>query len=308
MPARSSPSPTPSASPRTAAARPGRSCLANGRGAQVDPASPLAREPYLAVAELTGSAAAGRILLAAPITLEEIAARFADRIVAREELSFDPASAQPAAAPAAAVRGAHARRPAAGGAAERGDRAGAGGRNFALGVDRLPWTNALRQWRDRVMFLRRAEGRAPAILARSVRCRARRGRRLADARIGGQDRAGAAVRRRICRRAQEPAALPAAAPARGRGADPFRRAVRLARADRLRGRRRAEARHPRPGTVRPRPPSGYRRRQDPAAGRTVVAGAPAGPAHPRPARLLARQLRRRARRDARALSAAPVAG
>ena len=32
--------------------------LANGRGAQVDPASPLAREPYLAVAELAGSAAA----------------------------------------------------------------------------------------------------------------------------------------------------------------------------------------------------------------------------------------------------------
>ncbi len=27
----------------------------------------------------------------------------------------------------------------------------------ALGIDRLPWTNALRQWRDRVMFLRRAE-------------------------------------------------------------------------------------------------------------------------------------------------------
>jgi ATP-dependent helicase HrpB len=27
-----------------------------------------------------------------------------------------------------------------------------------LGIDRLPWTKALRQWRDRVMFLRRAEG------------------------------------------------------------------------------------------------------------------------------------------------------
>jgi ATP-dependent helicase HrpB len=29
---------------------------------------------------------------------------------------------------------------------------------IALGLDRLPWGNALRQWRDRVMFLRTAEG------------------------------------------------------------------------------------------------------------------------------------------------------
>ena len=43
--------------------------LANGRGANVDPASALAREPFLAVAELAGTAAQSRILLAAPITL-----------------------------------------------------------------------------------------------------------------------------------------------------------------------------------------------------------------------------------------------
>ena len=46
--------------------------LANGRGGGLDPASPLAREPFLAVAELAGSAAQGRILSAAPITLGEI--------------------------------------------------------------------------------------------------------------------------------------------------------------------------------------------------------------------------------------------
>jgi ATP-dependent helicase HrpB len=28
----------------------------------------------------------------------------------------------------------------------------------ALGIDRLPWTQALQQWRDRVMFLRQSEG------------------------------------------------------------------------------------------------------------------------------------------------------
>src|SRR5580704_13186086 len=63
--------------------------LANGRGASLDPSSPLAREPFLAVAEVTGAAAQGRILLAAPISLEEIEACFADRIVDREEVTFD---------------------------------------------------------------------------------------------------------------------------------------------------------------------------------------------------------------------------
>ena len=28
----------------------------------------------------------------------------------------------------------------------------------AAGLDRLPWTKPLQQWRDRVMFLRKAEG------------------------------------------------------------------------------------------------------------------------------------------------------
>jgi ATP-dependent helicase HrpB len=46
--------------------------LANGRGASVDPASALARASFIAVAELTGVAANGRILLAAPITQTDI--------------------------------------------------------------------------------------------------------------------------------------------------------------------------------------------------------------------------------------------
>ena len=83
--------------PRTDCEKPRRRAgaflLANGRGAQVDPASPLARAPFLAVAELAGSAATGRILLAAPITLAEIEARFAERIDTREEIAFDQATA-----------------------------------------------------------------------------------------------------------------------------------------------------------------------------------------------------------------------
>jgi len=132
--------------------------LANGRGARIDPASPLAREPYLAVAELAGSAAAGRILLAAPIGLAEIEARFADRIVTREDIAFDPA--------AASLRLRRLRRfgaitlseqPMPAAASEAAARILAEG-IARLGIDRLPWTKALRQWRDRVMFLRASEG------------------------------------------------------------------------------------------------------------------------------------------------------
>jgi ATP-dependent helicase HrpB len=132
--------------------------LVNGRGANVDAASPLARDPFLAVAEMTGSAAAGRILLAAPITPDEIEARFADRIVTRDEVTFDQASAS--------LRARRQRRL---GAITLGEQPmpvetnEESARILALGVarlgiERLPWSKALRQWRDRVMFLRTAEG------------------------------------------------------------------------------------------------------------------------------------------------------
>ena len=131
--------------------------LANGRGGGLDPASPLAREPFLAVAELAGSAAQGRILSAAPITLSEIEAHFADRIVTREDVAFDAASLS--------LRGRNSRRL---GAIVLGERPAPvspdenNARLLAesvanLGIDRLPWTSALKQWRDRVMFLRHSE-------------------------------------------------------------------------------------------------------------------------------------------------------
>src|SRR4029450_3063490 len=63
--------------------------LANGRGAAVEQTSSLARAPYIAVGELTGTAASGRILLAAPITQDEIEHHFADQIESTEEISFD---------------------------------------------------------------------------------------------------------------------------------------------------------------------------------------------------------------------------
>ncbi len=132
--------------------------LVNGRGAQIDAASPLAREPFLAVAELTGTAAAGRILLAAAVTLAEIETLFADRIETRDEVAFDTASAS--------LRGRKSRRLGALVLSEQpmpvapddetAHKLAAG--IAALGIGRLPWSKALRQWRDRVMFLRASEG------------------------------------------------------------------------------------------------------------------------------------------------------
>jgi len=132
--------------------------LANGRGAGLDPASPLAREPFLAVAELTGSAATGRILSAAPITLAEIEAEFADRITAREEVAFDAASLS--------LRGRKTRRLGAIVLAEAPTAVAPDDETANIladgiakaGIDRLPWSQSLRQWRDRVMFLRTSEG------------------------------------------------------------------------------------------------------------------------------------------------------
>lgn len=71
---------------------PGAYRLANGRGAQLDPATALAREPFLAIAEMQGSAAAARVLLAAPLTQAEIEADFAGHVTTVTEARFDEAA------------------------------------------------------------------------------------------------------------------------------------------------------------------------------------------------------------------------
>jgi ATP-dependent helicase HrpB len=132
--------------------------LANGRGARLDAGSALAREPFLAVAEVAGTAAQGRIMLAAPLSLAEIEAGQARRIETREEMVLDAATASLRARrfrrlgalmlneqPMTIVPSEESARLLAQGIAR-------------LGIERLPWTKALRQWRDRVLFLRRAEG------------------------------------------------------------------------------------------------------------------------------------------------------
>ena len=132
--------------------------LANGRGAAVDQASALARAPYVAVAELTGTAANGRILLAAPITTAEIEQHFADQIETSDEISFDRGAM---ALRARRKKTLHAitlseaplaLKPSAETALVLADGL------IAAGLDKLPWSKPLKQWRDRVMFLRKAEG------------------------------------------------------------------------------------------------------------------------------------------------------
>jgi ATP-dependent helicase HrpB len=134
--------------------------LANGRGAAVEQTSALARAPYIAVAELTGTAAQGRILLAAPIAQADIERHFADEIETADEISFDRTAMALRArrkrtlhaitlseAPMALTPSAETARVLADGL-------------IAIGIERLPWSKPLKQWRDRVMFLRKAEGDA----------------------------------------------------------------------------------------------------------------------------------------------------
>ncbi len=63
--------------------------LANGRGAWLDPADILAREPWLAIAELGGGEARDRILLAAPLDPALLESEFGARITVEERLSTD---------------------------------------------------------------------------------------------------------------------------------------------------------------------------------------------------------------------------
>jgi ATP-dependent helicase HrpB len=144
---------------------------AGGRGFRLDPASPLAREPWLAVAEVGGVAAGARILSAAPIAQEEIESLFADRIASATELAFDPATGT--------VRASHGRRLGAillsGGQDSRAEPAAIeaalleGVRDHGVGL--LPWSAAARSLRRRAAFARARDETIPdlsdaALLAR----------------------------------------------------------------------------------------------------------------------------------------------
>ena len=137
--------------------RAGAYLLANGRGAALDPAEALSREPFLAVLDLTGSAQQGRILLAAALDEADLVDAAGGRIEERAEVSFDAASAS--------VRGRSRRKLGAVTLAERPLGVTPGPQTAralaegiaALGLDRLPWSRAAEALRARVGFLARAE-------------------------------------------------------------------------------------------------------------------------------------------------------
>lgn len=153
---------------------PGQFLLANGRGAALDATDSLARSPYLVVGEMQGTAAATRILLAAPASEGDILEMAGHRIVVGDEHLFDRE--------AAALRARRVCRldaiilssdPRA--VAPNDDSAAALAQGIAsLGIHRLPWSKGQLQMRDRVAFLRAAEGAewpdlSDAALALSVR-------------------------------------------------------------------------------------------------------------------------------------------
>jgi ATP-dependent helicase HrpB len=131
--------------------------LANGRGAALEQTAALSRERYIAVAELTGTAMQGRILLAAPITLGQIEARFADQIETADEISFDRGAMALRARRRKALHAITlAETPLTLEPSEESAKVFADGL-ITGGLDRLPWSKPVKQWRDRVMFLRAAE-------------------------------------------------------------------------------------------------------------------------------------------------------
>jgi ATP-dependent helicase HrpB len=140
----------------------GQFLLANGRGAGLDATHPLARSPFLVAAELSGTAASTRILLAAAADEADIVAAAGGRMCETDAIEFHRG--------AAALRSRRVRRlgavvistaprPVPVEATEDAARLLAEG-IAGLGVSRLPWSKAQLQLRDRVGFLRATEGDA----------------------------------------------------------------------------------------------------------------------------------------------------
>ncbi len=135
-----------------------RYMLSGGRGAVLPEGDPLMAEEWLAIAELDQGGQDARVFLAAPLTLIDIEDLFADRLAERDVLRWDARDA--------AVVARRQRRlgelvlqdwplpdpdpEAVRGAMLEGIR--------ALGLDCLRWSDGLRAWRQRVLFLRRHLG------------------------------------------------------------------------------------------------------------------------------------------------------
>jgi ATP-dependent helicase HrpB len=127
--------------------------LANGRGAYLDPTNALARERWLAVAELGGGEARDRILSAMPVDEAALLTAFADRIETEDRVQVDPAGRVAATRIRRLDRLVVEER--------RIDRpdpaliaAALLGEALKAGLSNLPWGEGAGRLRDRVAFLR----------------------------------------------------------------------------------------------------------------------------------------------------------
>ena len=134
---------------------------AGGRGFRLDPNSPLARESWLAVGEVSGTAAGARILSAAAIAGAQVESLFGDRIESGARIAFDPATGT--------VRARRGRRLGAITLAE-GQDARASPEEIAAalvegvrahGLDLLPWSDSARSLRRRAAFARAHDSALP---------------------------------------------------------------------------------------------------------------------------------------------------
>ena len=263
---------------------PGQFLLANGRGANLDPAHPLARSPFLVAAELSGSAASTRILLAAAADEADILAAAGHRIREKDEIEFDQS--------AGALRSRRVRRldaillanePRAVMPGEETARLLADG-IAKLGLSRLPWSKAQIQLRDRVGFLRAAgEDEWPDLTDEAL---AKTAAEWLAPYLAGKTKLseiGADDPRRGARCA---AAMELEAALGGRGSDAFRGAHGQSSRHRLRDGGRTRPAHPRAGAVWADATSFDRGRQAAAHTVSALAGAPANSDHARSSGLL----------------------
>jgi ATP-dependent helicase HrpB len=132
----------------------GQFLLAGGRGAYVDATDPLARAAYLVVAEMSGRAAQTRILLAAAFDEQDLEGMAGDRLLTDIEVAFDMASARLKARRVRRLGAIVLEAAPLGVPITAASVAALAAGLAALGADRLPWTRAQTQLRDRVAFLR----------------------------------------------------------------------------------------------------------------------------------------------------------